>query len=112
MRGLLWFSLGFGAACGFCAYGRHPLTLGALARLGLSGYELWIRIEDSWAWSTGIRYLSKVQGTSFVRNMAIILKRPRMQQLSFKMLFLLGAIIFAVICLFRRSIPLAEYLLF
>lgn len=27
MRGLLWFSLGFGAACGFCAYGRHPLTL-------------------------------------------------------------------------------------
>lgn len=27
MRKLLWFTLGFGAACGFCAYGRVPLLL-------------------------------------------------------------------------------------
>ena len=27
MRKLLWFTLGFGAACGFCAYGREPVLL-------------------------------------------------------------------------------------
>lgn len=27
MRGLLWFTLGFGAACGLCAYGRQPQLL-------------------------------------------------------------------------------------
>ena len=27
MRKLLWFTLGFGAACGFCAYGRMPALL-------------------------------------------------------------------------------------
>lgn len=27
MRSLLWFTLGFGAACGLCTYGRHPLIL-------------------------------------------------------------------------------------
>ena len=27
MRKLLWFTLGFGAACAFCAYGRLPLLL-------------------------------------------------------------------------------------
>ena len=29
--------------------GRHMLTLGALSLLGVSGYELWIRLEDFWA---------------------------------------------------------------
>ena len=41
-------------------FGRHPLTLGALALLGLSGYELWIRVEDFWAWTSGIRHLSQI----------------------------------------------------
>ena len=27
MRKLMWFTLGFGAACAFCAYGRLPLLL-------------------------------------------------------------------------------------
>ena len=27
MRKLLWFTLGFGAACGFCCYGREPILL-------------------------------------------------------------------------------------
>ena len=27
MRKVLWFTLGFGAACGFCAYGKLPIFL-------------------------------------------------------------------------------------
>lgn len=83
--------------------GRHPLTLGAAALLGLSGYELWIRLEDFWAWTAGIRHLSQVRGTPFVQDLAIVFEAPEMRQLGFKMLFLLGSIIFAIICLFRRS---------
>ena len=83
--------------------GRHPLTLGALALLGLSGYELWIRLEDFWAWTAGIRHLSQVRGTPFVQDLAIVFEAPEMRQLGFKMLFLLGAVIFAIICLFRRN---------
>ena len=84
-------------------HGRHLLTLGALALLGLSGYELWIRLEDFWAWSAGIRHLSQVRGTPFIQDLAIVFEAPEMRQLGFKMLFLLGAVIFAVICLFRRN---------
>jgi len=83
--------------------GRHPLTLGALALLGLSGYELWIRLEDFWSWTAGIRHLSQVRGTPFVQDLAIVFEAPEMRQLGFKMLFLLASIIFAVICLIRRS---------
>jgi len=36
MRTILWFTLGFGAACGFCAYGRLPVLL-ALPALVFSG---------------------------------------------------------------------------
>ena len=84
-------------------HGRHPLTVGALALLGVSGYELWVRLEDFWAWSSGIRHLSKVRGTSFVQDLAIVFEAPEMRALGFKLLFLLGAVIFAVICLFRRN---------
>ena len=84
-------------------HGRHLLTLGALALLGLSGYELWIRLEDFWAWSAGIRHLSQVRGTPFIQDLAIVFEAPEMRQLGFKMLFLLGAVIFAIICLFRRN---------
>lgn len=83
--------------------GRHPLTLGAVALLGLSGYELWIRLEDFWAWTQGIRHLSAVQGTSFISNMGIILEAPEMRALGFKMLFLCAAILFALVCLIRRN---------
>lgn len=84
-------------------FGRHPLTLGALALLGLSGYELWIRVEDFWAWTSGIRHLSQVRGTPFVQDLAIVFEAPEMRQLGYKMLFLLGAVIFAIICVVCRS---------
>lgn len=84
-------------------YGRHPLTIGALILLGLSAYELWIRIEDFLAWTQGVRHLSEVRGTSFLEDMKIIFEAPAMQALGFKMLYLIGVIIFAIICLICRN---------
>ncbi len=92
-------------------YGRHLLTLGAAALLGLSGYELWIRLEDFWAWSSGIRHLSQVRGTPFLQDLAIVFEAPEMRQLGFKLLFLLGAVIFAIVCLFRRNRARSAWLL-
>lgn len=83
--------------------GRHLVTLGALALFGVSGYELWIRLEDYWAWTAGIRHLSAVQQTSFVSNMAIVFEAPEMRQLGYNLLFLCFAILFGLICLIRRS---------
>ena len=77
--------------------GRHMLTLGALSLFGVSGYELWIRLEDFWAWTKGIRHLSAVQGTSFVRNMGIIFETPEMRELGYKLLFLCFTILFGLI---------------
>lgn len=91
--------------------GRHPLTFGALALLGLSGYELWIRLEDFWAWTAGIRHLSEVRGTPFIQDLAIVFEAPEMRQLGFKMLFLLGSVIFSIICLFRRNLARGAWLL-
>ena len=82
--------------------GRHWLTLGALALLGLSGYELWIRLEDFWAWTRGIRHLSAVRGTPFVQDLAIVFEAPEMRKLGFKLLFLSIAIVFALICVLWR----------
>lgn len=84
-------------------YGRHPLTVGALALLGLSGYELWVRLEDFWAWTSGVRHLSSVRGTPFLEDLAIIFQAPEMRQLGMKLLFLLLAVVFSLICVFRRS---------
>ena len=83
--------------------GRHMLTLGALSLLGVSGFELWIRLEDFWAWTQGIRHLSEVQQPSFVRNMSIIFETPSMRDLGYKMLFLCAAILFGLVCLIRRD---------
>ena len=83
--------------------GRHMLTLGALSLFGVSAYELWIRLEDFWAWTQGIRLLSAVQQTSFVRNMSIIFETPSMRELGYKMLFLCATILFGLICLIRRN---------
>lgn len=83
--------------------GRHMITLGALSLFGVSGYELWIRLEDFWAWTKGIRHLSAVQGTSFVRNMGIIFETPEMRELGYKLLFLCFTILFGLICLIRRN---------
>ncbi len=38
MRRILWFTLGFGAACGFCAYGRTPVLLALPALVLLTAY--------------------------------------------------------------------------
>ena len=84
-------------------HGRHPLSVGALALLGLSGYELWIRLEDFWAWTRGIRHLSQVRGTPFLEDLRIIFETPEMRQLGFKLLFLLLSMVFSLICLFRRN---------
>ena len=84
-------------------FGRHPLTLGAVALLGVSGYELWIRLEDFWAWTAGIRHLSEVRGTPFIQDLGIVFEAPEMRQLGFKLLFLLLAVIFSIVCVFRRN---------
>ena len=91
--------------------GRHLLTLGALALLGLSGYELWIRLEDFWAWTAGIRHLSAVRGTPFVQDIGIIFEAPEMRQLGYKMLFLVLTMLFALICVIRRNHARGAWLL-
>lgn len=83
--------------------GRHLLTIGALALLALSAYELWIRIEDFWAWTAGIRHLSAVRGNSFAEDLVIVFETPAMRQLGYKMLFLILTMIFSLICLIRRD---------
>ena len=92
-------------------FGRHPLTLGALALLGLSGYELWIRAEDFWAWTSGIRHLSQVRGTPFIQDLGIVFEAPEMRALGFKLAFLVCAVIFAIVCLCRRSCSRGAWLL-
>ena len=84
-------------------FGRHPLTIGALVLLGLSIYEFWVRFEDFRAWFLGVHHLSQVRGTSFLADMLIIFEVPEMQQMAFKILYLLAMVIFAVICLICRN---------
>ena len=79
------------------------LTFGALGLLGVSGYELWIRLEDFWAWTKGVRHLSATRGTPFLEDMKIIFEEPEMRQLGFKLLFLAITILFALICVIRRN---------
>ena len=83
--------------------GRHLLTFGALGLLGVSGYELWIRLEDFWAWTKGVRHLSATRGTPFIEDMKIIFEEPAMRQLGYNMLFLCISMIFAIICILRRN---------
>ena len=83
--------------------GRHPLTIGALILLGLSIYELWVRLEDFQAWTLGVHHLSKVRGTSFLEDMSIIFEVPEMRQMAFKMLYLIAMVIIAIICLVKRN---------
>lgn len=91
--------------------GRHPLTLGSVSLLGLSGYELWVRLEDFWAWTRGIRHLSRVRKTPFLEDLAIIFEAPEMRQLGLKLLFLALAVVFALVCIFRRNRPRGAWLL-
>ena len=83
--------------------GRYLVTAGALALVALCGYELWVRLEDLKAWTSGVMHLSQVQGTSFIENMRVIFEVPEMKAMGCKLLFLLGALIFALLCLIRRA---------
>ncbi len=83
-------------------FGRHPLTLGALSLFALSGYELWIRMEDFMAWISGIRHLSSVRGTPFWQDLGIIFEAPEMRRLGFTLLFLSLVCSFALFCLLLR----------
>ena len=83
--------------------GRHPLLLGSVSLFGVSAYELWVRFEDFWAWTSGIRHLSSVRRTPFLQDMAIVFEAPEMQQLGLNMLFLIVTMIFGLICLIRRN---------
>lgn len=83
--------------------GRHLAALGAIALAAQSGYELWIRFEDFWAWTAGIRHLSAVRGTPFWEDLAIVFEAPEMRALGCKLVFLLVTALFALICLIRRS---------
>ena len=83
--------------------GRHWVSVGAIALLGLSGYELWVRLEDFWAWTSGVRHLSQVRKTPFLEDLAIVFETPEMRELGFKLVFLALSILFAVICLARRK---------
>ncbi len=84
-------------------WGRHAVTLGALALLGLSGYELWIRLEDFRAWMKGIKHLSEELGEPFLKIIRIIFEEPDMRKLGLKLLFLVFACLFSLICLLRRD---------
>ena len=84
-------------------YGRHPLTVGALALLAVSGYELWIRLEDFRAWLKGIKHLSEELGEPFLKILRIIFEEPDMRKMGLKLLFLACACLFSLICLLRRD---------
>ena len=83
--------------------GRHLLTVGALALMALSGYEFWIRLEDFWAWTSGVRHLSEVRGTPFWQDIMIVFEAPEMRQLGYKMLFLIATFVFGIVCIVRRN---------
>ena len=83
--------------------GRHMLTLGALSLWALSGYELWIRLEDFWAWTAGVRHLSERRGTPFLEDLWIMFEAPEMRALGYKLLFLVATLIFGLICIIRRN---------
>lgn len=83
--------------------GRHPLTIGAVILLGLSAYELWVRLEDFHAFFLGIHHLSEVRGTSFLEDLSIVFEVPEMRMLGYKMLYLAAVVVFAIVCLVRRN---------
>ena len=93
-------------------FGRHPLTIGALILLGLSIYEFWVRWEDFQAWFLGIKHLSEVRGTPFIEDLFIVFEVPEMQQMGFKMLYLLAVVIFAIVCLICRNCRRFMWILF
>ncbi len=84
-------------------WGRHLVGIGALLLIAMCGYELWIRMEDFWAWTSGVRHLSQTRGTPFWEDMAIIFEEPRMRRLGLNMLMLLIMAVFSLVCLIWRN---------
>ena len=92
--------------------GRHLMLIGALALLVWAGYELWIRMDDFQAWTSGVRYMSAARQESFLGNLSLILQAPEMRELTRKLLFLIGCAAFSVVALCLRSRPCADVVLF
>lgn len=92
--------------------GRHLMLLGAVALLIWAGYELWIRIDDFRAWTGGVRYMSALRQESFLENLRLILEAPEMRELTRKMLFLAGCVVFSGIGICLRNKPRADVAVF
>lgn len=92
--------------------GRHLMLLGALALLVWAGYELWIRIDDFQAWTSGVRYMSAARQESFLGNLSLVLQAPEMRELTRKILFLAGCVLFSVLAICLRSRPRADVAVF
>ncbi|MBQ8082374.1 MAG: hypothetical protein IJ240_10820 [Clostridia bacterium] len=88
--------------------GRSLISLGAAALLVWSGYELSIRAEDTAAWIDGLRYLSRARQQSVWDNLALMMGSPAMRALAYKLLFLSGCVLLALICLIVRNRPKAS----
>lgn len=92
--------------------GRHLMLIGAFALLVWAGYELWIRLDDFHAWTSGVRYMSAARQESFLGNLSLILQAPEMRELTRKLLFLAGCILFSVLAICLRSRPRADVAVF
>ena len=92
--------------------GRHLMLLGALALMIWAGYELWVRLDDFRAWTSGVRYMSAAKQESFIDNLMLILKAPEMRELKRKMMFLAGCELFSVAAICLRNAPRADVVVF
>ncbi|MBO2517288.1 MAG: hypothetical protein CW338_08475 [Clostridiales bacterium] len=91
--------------------GRGLLQLGALTLLGLSGYELYIRLDDFSRWTAGIRALSAARQQSFIENMWLAFQAPEMKGLGNILIFLACSVILSLLCLLLCNRPKAGYFL-
>lgn len=91
--------------------GRGVMIFGALLLLIMTGYETWVRWDDLNAFISSVQYFSEVRQESFLENLAVFLQAPAMNALLFKMIFLLGCVIFSTAVLILRNRPMAAYVL-
>ena len=87
--------------------GRGMLLSGALLLLALSGYELYVRLDDFSRMVDGVRYLSAVKNESFVENLLITLEAPGMVSLRNILIFLSACVILSLVCLLCSNRPRA-----
>ena len=90
--------------------GRRMLFCGALLLLALSGYELYIRMDDLIRFISSIRYMSEVKKESFINNITLVMQAPSMEGLKDILLFLMLCSLLSVICLICCNRPMASLL--